>query len=610
MQALILAAGVGKRLRPITEKIPKCLVEVNGTPLIINQLEALSNHNEIKEVIIAVGYKQEMIKNKIGNYYNGIKITYVSNDSYDKTNNIYSLWLAANKIREDFILMEGDIYFEHKLLNIIFQNRNKNIMLVSKYQSYMDGTVIEINEGDRKVKKLIPSSNQGKDFNYINTYKTLNIYSITYNFFSKYFKPNIDLYIKTHGTNSYYELILGVLIYLNTPDIEARIVEDTKWYEIDDLNDLNVATYMFSEEKDKIKQISNLHGGYWRFDFIDFCYLFNLYFPSETLYCKLAHELTQLVNNYPSAQHNIATLLSRWYKEKEFTEKNLIVGNGASEFIRILNKNMVNKITIPVPTFNEYENQLPKEKINYYQLKEDNDFCIDKSEFIKSIRNSKSNFAVIINPNNPISTITRKEDIEYIIKSLRTIDGIIVDESFIDFTMDRDKFSVQPLIKKYKNLIVLRSLSKEFGIPGLRIGYIVTTNERVKSKIKEHLPIWNINSVAERFIELFIKYREGYIESIKKISEDRRYLYTGLKSIDYLKPFKPYANFVFCKITNNRLNSEKLTEKLFIKYRILIKDCSNKTSLENKRYVRISVRKRRDNFKLLNALKEINVNNV
>ncbi|HEC92965.1 MAG TPA: aminotransferase class I/II-fold pyridoxal phosphate-dependent enzyme, partial [Candidatus Atribacteria bacterium] len=549
MQAIILAAGRGNRLRPITDKIPKSLVEINGISFIENDLNALSKHEEVNEVIIIIGYKKELIKKKIGNSYRGLRIIYVENDEWATTNNIYSLWLAKDLIKEDFILMEGDIFFEHDILDYIFKNKDKNIAFLSKYFYDMFGTVVEIDERgskstsdtlievdteENRIKRLIPGSEQGIDFDYSNKYKTVNIYYFTYEFYKNYFKPNLDLYIKTHGVKSYYEIILGMLIYLNTLNIYGHIIDRKKWYEIDTENDLEMANYLFSKKEEKINKIENLYGGYWRYDFTDFCFLFNLYFPPSNLYLKLAKELPLLINNYPSAQHKISSLLAQWYTDEGFNKENILVGNGASEFIRIFNRQFIKKITIPVPSFNEYED-LNESKINYLILSEEENFKIDPDKFIESAINSNSNFAVIINPNNPTSTVTSREDIIKILENLKHLEGIIIDESFIDFTGNRDRYSVQPFVNQFHNLIVLRSLSKEFGIPGLRLGYILTSNKKIKKKVKKYLPIWNINSVAERFLELFPRYQREYEKSIKKIIDDREKFLAQLKKIKMLK---------------------------------------------------------------------------
>jgi len=617
MQAVILAAGRGNRLRPITDKVPKVLVEVNGISFLENCLNALSKHKEIDNAIIIVGYKKDLIKERIGSKFNDIEITYVDNDDWESTNNIHSLWLARDFIKNDFILMEGDIFFEHSILDFIFENQDKNIAYLSKYHSSMSGTVVEIDEKGKKmmsgaiievdkeckIKRLIPKSEQGMTFDYSDKYKTVNIYYLKHDFYEKYFKPSLEMYKKTHGVHNYYELILGVLIYLSTPNINGHIVDRNKWYEADTEDDLQMANYLFCKDEEKIEKLAGLYGGYWRFDLIDFCFLFNLYFPPEDFYSKIAHELPILINNYPSALHKICSLLSQWYNDEGFVKDNILVGNGASEFIRILNRYFIKKITIPVPSFNEYEN-LDSSLINYLTLREENDFQLNADEFIESVNNSNSNFALIINPNNPTSTVTSRTSILKILDNLKHLDGIIVDESFIDFTGKREDYTIQPYINQYPNLIVIRSLSKEFGVPGIRLGYLLSSNEEIKNKLKEYLPIWNINSIAERFIELFPRYQREYNQSIKQILEDNQNFVEDLKVVNNLKVIDGKANYLFCKILKEDINSTQLRNILFSKYNILIKDCSNKTSL-NDRYVRISIRKPDENKMLVEAIKEV-----
>jgi len=163
---------------------------------------------------------------------------------------------------------------------------------------------------------------------------------------------------------------------------------------------------------------------------------------------------------------------------------------------------------------------------------------------------------------------------------------------------------VKDLLEEYPNLILIRSLSKEFGVPGIRLGYVASANETFVQQMRNHCPIWNINSLAEAFLEILPRYQSDYIESLDLIRRDRDNLYERILQVPYLKVYKPTANFVFAQVQGG-MTSTELKERLFLDYDLLIKDCSNKTGLEGKNYVRISVRKPLDNERLINALMSI-----
>jgi len=618
MQAIILAAGRGNRLRPLTDKIPKSLVVVNEKSFLENALEALAKHKEINEVIIVVGYKKNTIKTSIGTIFNGLKITYVDNDEWESTNNIYSLWMAMDHIVDDFILMEGDIYFDHEILKSIFKNRDRNIAFLSKYDYSMSGTVVKLDEkGSKKASKtlvqmntpsyrinrLIPSSEQDIDLNYSDKYKTVNIYYFTHDFFQQYFKPRLELYVKTHGSSSYYELILGILIYLNTPNIYGHIIDREKWYEVDTENDLEMAKYYFSDNKYKISILENLSGGFWRYDFVDSISITNPYFPTESFYSKLSHELPYLINNYPSTQHKLKRLLSQWYNTDGFVHENILVGNGSTELIDIMKRCLIKKITIPVPNISSYMN-IFSPIINCFKLSHENNYRLDEERYVASVQKSNSNYALIANPNNPTSTVTEKEKIIHILENLQGLEGIIVDETLVDFTGNRDNYSVQDLITKYPNLIVLRSLSDGFGISGLRLGYIVTKNEKILAKIGDHIPRFSVNSLAEKFIEMFPRYQNEYDESIGKLVKNKKVFIKELTDNMLLDVIGHNANFLFCKIKQDCIDGTQLRNQLFCDYNIFIKNLDQLNGL-NDEFVRISIRKPQVNNKLINALKDI-----
>ena len=240
MQALILAAGFGRRLRPITEKIPKALVEVNGTPLLINALNHLSKYG-VKEVIIVVGHMKEKIVEKVGFNHFNMRIIYVDNPKYSETNNVYSLYLAKNYIHDDLIMLECDLFYNWNLINTIVQGQADCNILVSPYdKKTMDGTVVKV-DSKNNAEALIIKRDQGEGFDYTNMMKTVNIYKFKKEFIVNKFLPAIELYIQTQSVNSYYELVLGSLIYFGNSNIKVVPINATEWCEIDDMNDLRRA---------------------------------------------------------------------------------------------------------------------------------------------------------------------------------------------------------------------------------------------------------------------------------------------------------------------------------------------------------------------------------
>ena len=604
MQAIILAAGNGKRLFPLTNNIPKVMIDVCGETIIKRALNNLAGLNKIHEVIIVIGYEAEKIKEHIGMSYKDMKITYVLNKDYASTNNIYSLWLAKDYIENDVILLEGDIIFEKEILMLLIDSNLPNLALVAKYHENITGTVITMDKNTKKINSFVGLKNQEQKKDYFNDkYKTINIYLFKKDFLDKYFIPSLDDHINIHGKDDYYEVVLGTLANLGV-ELYFHLIKNIKWYEIDDVTDLEKASIMFSKNNYYLKNIENRYGGYWNYDFLDFCYLYNLYFPNEEIYEILQDKLPKLINYYPSTQKEIAKLLSRWFKD-DFEYTDLIVGNGASELIRLINLRLIQKITIPIPSFDEYFGQLEENQINLFLLDKKNDFKIDVVELVDSIKTSNSNSVLLINPNNPTSQILDNDDIRYVLENTGSDVLVFVDESFIDFADNKERYSCQKLIKEFSNLVIIRSISKEFGVPGIRLGYILTKNELVKKEIKNGLPIWNINSIAEMFIELFTRYDSFYESSIKKIVSDRDYLKDKLENINFLKIYKPLANFILCETVNEKIDSEELTTKLFNEFNLFIKGFKNKKGLEDGKFIRISVRTKEDTDKLVMALEKI-----
>ena len=349
-----------------------------------------------------------------------------------------------------------------------------------------------------------------------------------------------------------------------------------------------------------VDYVSSLYGGFWDFDVKDFCYMTNPYFPPEELLIDMKTRLLELVKSYPSTNWYISSLLS---VSLGLTNEELIVANGASELISTITSRLVNNLAVPVPTFNEYINraEIMGKHVSPYALS--GDFELDPEEFVRHVTLTTANGALLIQPNNPTGTYVSKENMRYLLESLRSLDVVMVDESFIEFVHSEDNPSTLDLIFEYPNLIILKSLSKNYGIPGLRLGYAVSGNKPVVADLRRDLPIWNINSLAQFFLEEMPGYQEQFDRSCELVRNATQRLYAGLQGVPYLNPYPTQGNFVLCRILYGFTGSE-LTEHLFNEYRILVNNCGGKQGLDEY-FVRIACRTEEENAGLLNALRDL-----
>ena len=272
MQAIILAAGMGKRLGELTRENTKCMIKVHEQTLIERMIKQLSELG-ISRIILVIGYKGDKVRALIGDRIDNTPILYIENQVYDKTNNIYSLYLAKNYlVEQETLLLESDLIFADDILKKLVADPNPNVAVVTKYQSWMDGTVVTLDE-ENNILNFI--SKKAFEFNHQDTYyKTVNIYKFSKEFSTNKYVPFLEAYCKALGNKEYYEQVLKVISLLNKPDLKALNIGSEKWYEIDDQQDLHNAEALFSEGKQALTLYSKRFGGYWRFPMLlDFCYL-------------------------------------------------------------------------------------------------------------------------------------------------------------------------------------------------------------------------------------------------------------------------------------------------------------------------------------------------
>lgn len=596
-KAIILAAGSGSRMQPFTDTMPKCLAHVNGTPILINALTHLCDAG-IRETVIVVGHCKEKIYELVGDHFRDMSIAYVESIDYASTNNIYSLWLAREHLCDDLLLLESDVFFDRRLIDKMLSQKGDNLAAVARHQAWMSGTVA-ILDSTSTVQALLDTRHQASDFDYSKVYKTVNIYLLRREFLLRYFVPHLEAFISSGDVNDFYEVILHTMAYHRKYNMSAVFCDDAKWFEIDDDNDRVVAEYIFASQEKRYDFICSQHGSYWRYDFADHAYLYNLYFPPEEVVLYLKNHIHDLVLNYPAGQETFAGLIGTLINQPA---GRLVVGNGASELIKIIFGRLSQRPIIPVPSFNEYANAAPKGNVIEFDLKPPF-FQLDVDEYAERIIQSGADVAVVVTPNNPTSLAVPRSNLVRLIEKLANHDCmLIVDESFIDFMRDSDQATLQSTIREYQNLAIIKSMSKSYGIGGLRIGYLLTANSRFAEAVRKETHIWNINGFADSFLRLAPRYRSEFVESCELVRDDCDELYEGLCSIRDLTVYGPDANFVFCRLPDSAPSGPEVTRRLFIEHNMLIKHCAGKTMPESDRYLRIASRTGPENDRLVEAL--------
>lgn len=602
MQAIILAAGMGKRLGDLTKDDTKCMIKVNGVPLIDRMLSQL-DRNSFKRIIIVTGYKGESLKEHIGTLNVKTPIIYVSNPIYDKTNNIYSLFLAKDYLAEmDTILFESDLIFEETIIPQLIESKEPNLVLVAKYKSWMDGTVVQTNQKNEIINFI-----GKKDFDYLQKdtyYKTVNIYKFSKDFLNKQYIPFLTAYCSAMGHNEYYEQVLKVISSLEGSHLKTLTLDKEKWYEIDDIQDLDIAEALFAEEENQLPLFEKRYGGYWRFPhLLDYCYLVNPYFPPQKLIDELKSNFEDLLRQYPSGLRVNNLLAGKYFHIKE---EYITVGNGAAELIKAAMQVMEGKIGLLLPTFEEYINRLEENQIEVF-IPENADFSYTVEDLIQFYQDKTINNLILINPDNPSGNFIPKQDILKLCDwCLKKDIVIVIDESFIDFSDNYEDNSIisNDILEQYGNLIVIKSISKSYGVPGLRLGVICTSNSEIMDKIKKDVAIWNINSFGENYMQIYGKYENDYQRACREFTSERERFYNDLKQINWMRVIPSQANYFLCELDED-FNSTSLMRYLLYKHNILIKDCSTKQGFNGRNFIRIAIRDEKDNTVFVNALKEI-----
>lgn len=593
MKAIILAAGYGNRMRPLTDNEHKTLMKVANSTIIDRIIEALLA-NDVSDIIVALGYRSaEMQQYLLNRYANICRFTFIQNDRYRETNNIHTLALVFEEceIDDDIILIESDLIFENAVIERAIRSPHPTVALVDRYRSGMDGTVVAL-AGDRVV-NVIPPHLQGRDFDFTDKFKTLNIYKFARDFCQRDFKKILTYYARTIDDNCYYELILGLLIYMHRENIYAENVDGLSWAEVDDPNDLRLAEFKFNADS-RQEILDKSWGGFWSYPITDFAFIRNMYFPPASAISEVKNNLFELMANYGSCQKILNEKLA--YLTLRPVER-VIALNGAAQAFPLLKAWLADRcVAIPQPGFGEYQRMFPDattykdEGENYVQS-------------FKNICGSVDVDAIVVtNPNNPTGSLIPAAMVLEQIK-LYPKKFFVVDESFIDFSGEESLEAIAP--SELTNFVVLKSLSKVLGVPGVRLGYMYTHNMDLHQFIMDRLPVWNLNSIAEFLLEILLKHRNAFKASIVNTVRDRDEFSKLLRRSPAVKTVFPSgANFLLIQLASSVSHVEHLSRSLLDDYQLYVKSGSAKFN-DGYGYIRLAVRLPAENKALVEALNAI-----
>lgn len=353
-----------------------------------------------------------------------------------------------------------------------------------------------------------------------------------------------------------------------------------------------------------LKKYYSRYGGFWVYpELLDFCYLVNPYFNRSKIIDEMQENFRTLVSEYPAGMGVNSKLASEcWYIKEEY----IVPGNGAAELIKALMENLEGKVGVVRPTFEEYPNRLSDKQVITF-VPQNNTFRYGADDLIEFFRNNRVENLLLINPDNPSGNFISMDGLHKLAQWCED-NGIrfILDESFVDFSVDfsNNTFLKDSILDKYPHMCVMKSISKSYGVPGLRLGILCSADTTIIAKIKKQVSIWNINSFAEFFMQIYPKYRSDYELACRQFIQARDDFEIELKKIPFIKVMPSQANYFFIEVLSP-YRAKELCSILLEKYNILASACLAKKGIEPNRYMRIAVRNHRDNTKFVLALKDI-----
>ena len=351
-------------------------------------------------------------------------------------------------------------------------------------------------------------------------------------------------------------------------------------------------TYNIQNSRD-IKQYYSRYGGFWVYpDMLDYCYLVNPYFNRSKIIDEMQENFRMLVSEYPAGMAVNSQLASEcWGVKPEY----IIPGNGAAELIKALMENL-----------EEYPNRLPGERVITF-VPQNETFRYSADDLVRFFGENRVENLLLINPDNPSGNFIPVDGIHKVARWCEDNDiRLVLDESFVDFSVgyENNTFLRNELLEKYPHMCVIKSISKSYGVPGLRLGILCSADASLIAKMKKQVSIWNINSFAEFFMQIYPKYKEDYKRACDQFIQTREDFEKELREIPFIKVMPSQANYFFLEVLPP-YKPQELCAILLKEYNILASACLAKKGIEPNRYMRIAVRDYDDNNKFINAMKEL-----
>jgi threonine-phosphate decarboxylase len=333
----------------------------------------------------------------------------------------------------------------------------------------------------------------------------------------------------------------------------------------------------------------------------DFCFIANPYYPTPEMLQDLQANLPSLIKSYPSSspetsQQNLAAVL---HVEPE----HLIIGNGATELIVLINTTLIDRIGVPIPTFGEYIEKLKDHRdAEVYPLDPERRYELRLDDYLAWLRSRDLRALLVINPGNPTGQLIPLEEMIEFMHQTRDFELVIVDESFIDFAGETIP-SLLPMANRFSNLLIVRSMSKHCGVPGLRLGYCYTENRYLLNRLRRFIPTWNLNTLAQYFLSQLPSTDAAYHQARKRLIGDVRWLYGALQGIRGIDVYPTGANFVLFRIQGGQTAAE-LQARLLRDHRMYVRDCSNKAGMDQF-HIRVASQGREKDAGLVDALRTL-----